>query len=144
MSPEQEGARERVLFICIENSSRSVMAEGFAKELGIDASSAGTFPSTHVNSFVVKAMKEVGIDVSQIKPKELNSRMIEDADVVVLTDSSLQKAVPSDLRKKMRRKIVEWNLPDPQGKSIEQIRYIRDEIEGMVRALARTYSTTNP
>ena len=120
------------------------MAEGFAKEFGLDASSAGTVPSTHVNSLVVEAMKEVGIDVSQSKPKELNGRMIEDAGLVVLTDASLEKAVPGDLRKKMRKKVVEWNLSDPQGKSIEEIRYIRDEIEGMVKALARTSSKTNP
>lgn len=133
-------ARKSVLFVCIENSSRSVMAEGFAKELGLDASSAGTVPSTHVNSLVVEAMKEVGIDVSQSKPKELSGRMIDDASLVVLTDASLEKAIPADLRKKMKKKVVEWNLPDPQGKSIEEIRYIRDEIEGMVKALARNPS----
>jgi arsenate reductase (thioredoxin) len=119
------------------------MAEGFAKGLGLDASSAGTFPSTHVNSLVVEAMKEVGIDVSRSKPKELDGRMIDDVALVVLTDASLERAIPGDLRKKMRKKVVEWNLSDPQGKSIEEIRYIRDEIEGMVKALARNSSTSS-
>jgi arsenate reductase (thioredoxin) len=111
----KQNTKNRVLFVCIENSSRSVMAEGFAKELGLDASRAGTVPSTHVNSLVVEAMNEVGIDVSQSKPKELNGGMISDAGLVVLTDASLGRAIPNDLRK-MRKKVVEWNLSDPQGK----------------------------
>jgi len=116
------------------------MAEGFAKVLGLDASSAGTVPATHVNPLVIEAMKEVGIDVSQSKPKELTGRMIDDATRVVLTDASLEKAIPRDIWKKMRKKVVEWNLLDPQGKSIEEIRYVRDEIEGMVKALAKNLS----
>ena len=138
MSPRQEGAKSLILFVCIENSSRSVMAEGFAREFGLDASSAGTVPSTHVNSLVVEAMKEVGIDVSASKPKELDGRMIEDASIVVLTDASLEKAIPRVLRKKMSKKVIQWNLPDPQGRTIEEIRFIRDAIERMARALART------
>lgn len=61
------------------------MGEGFAKKMGLKASSAGTFPSTHVNPLVVDVMREVGIDVSQSEPKELTSQMIEDAEMVVLT-----------------------------------------------------------
>lgn len=138
----KQNTNNRVLFVCIENSSRSVMAEGFAKELGLDVSSAGTVPSTHVNSLVVEAMNEVGVDVSRSKPKELSGKMIDNATLVVLTDASLERAIPGDLRKKMRKKVVEWNLPDPQGKSLEEIRNIRDEIEGMVKALARNSSTS--
>ncbi|MDA4123518.1 MAG: hypothetical protein OK456_10100 [Thaumarchaeota archaeon] len=126
-----------MLFVCIENSSRSVMAEGFAKEMGLNASSAGTFPSTHVNSLVVDAMKEVGIDVSQSRPKELTGDMIDSADAVTLTDASLEKAIPGTLRKRMKKKAVEWYLPDPQGKDIEEIRDIRDETRKMVERLAR-------
>lgn len=126
-----------VLFVCIENSSRSVMAEGFAKEMGMDASSAGSVPSTHVNSLVVEAMREVGIDVSRSRPKELTSDMIDGADLVVLTDASLEKAIPGKLRKKMKKKVVEWFLPDPQGKGIDEIRYIRDQIEKMVEKMAK-------
>jgi protein-tyrosine-phosphatase len=69
--------------------------------------------------------------------------MIEHADLVILTDASLERSLPGTLLKKMRKKVVEWNLPDPQGKSIEEIRYIRDEIEGMVKALARNSSVTD-
>src|ERR1022692_4289832 len=113
------------------------MAEAFARKLGLEASSAGTFPSTHVNPLVVEAMKEVGVDVSQRKPKELTGEMIEKAGLVVLTDASLEKAIPGNLRKKMRKKVVEGYIPDPQGKPIEEIRNVRDEIEGMVEGLAK-------
>ena len=133
-----KGAAPRsVIFVCIENSSRSVMAEGFAKELGLKASSAGTFPSTRVNALVVEAMKEVGIDVSQNRPRELTGDMIDNAGLVVLTDASLSSAIPGNLRKKMKKKVIEWSLPDPQGKDKDEIRVIRDRVGRMVTALAR-------
>jgi arsenate reductase len=113
------------------------MAEGFSRALGMNSSSAGTFPAVRVNSFVVEAMEEVGVDVSQSKPRELTERMIDDADVVVLTDASLEQAIPSKFRKKMRKKAVQWSIPDPQGRSIEEIRYARDRIREMVEKLAR-------
>ena len=138
MSRKHDGPEGSLLFVCIENSSRSVMAEAFARRLGLEASSAGTFPSTHVNQLVVEAMDEVGVDVSQSEPKELTEEMIEGAGLVVLTDASLKEAIPGRFRKKMRRKVVEWNLPDPQGKPIEEIRDVRDRIEDMVKALAGT------
>lgn len=113
------------------------MAEGFAKEMGLEASSAGTFPSVHVNSLVVDAMREVGIDVSGSRPKELTHEMIDGANIVVLTDASLERAIPGNLWKKMKKKVVEWYLPDPQGKSLDEIREVRDQIKGMVEGLAR-------
>jgi protein-tyrosine-phosphatase len=130
-----------ILFVCIENSSRSQIAEGFAKKLGLEATSAGTVPSTHVNPLVIDAMREVGVEISGNAPKELTEKMIEDANLVVLTDASLERSLPGNLRRKMRKKVVEWNLSDPQGKSIDEIRYIRDEIEVMVKALVRSSSS---
>ena len=82
-------------------------------------------------------MREVGIVISRNSPKELTAEMIKRARLVVLTDTSLQKSLPGSLRRKMRKKVIEWNLPDPQGKSIEEIRYVRDRIEVMVEALAK-------
>jgi arsenate reductase (thioredoxin) len=120
------------------------MAEGFAKKFGLAASSAGTFPSTHINSLVVDAMNEVGVDISQNDTKELTGKMIDAAKVVVLTDASLEKSIPGDLRRKMRKKVVQWSLPDPQGKSIDEIRYIRDEIQGLVRDMAKNPSGISP
>ena len=137
MPSGKDEAKKRVVFVCIENSSRSVIAEAFARRMGLEASSAGTFPSTHTNPLVIEAMKEVGIDVSQSRPKQLTEGMIENADMVVLTDASLASAMPGNLRKKMRKKVLEWSIPDPQGKSLEEVRYFRDAIERMVRELAK-------
>ena len=95
-------AKKSVLFVCIENSSRSQIAEGFAKSLGLEAESAGTFPATHVNPLVVQAMLEKGIDISQKVPKALTKEIIDRADVVVLTDASIEKSLPKNLRGKMR------------------------------------------
>ena len=57
------------MFVCIENSSRSQIAEGFARKLGLNASSAGTVPSAHVNPLVVDAMREVGVEISGSVPR---------------------------------------------------------------------------
>jgi len=103
---------------------------------------AGGFERRHgafytVNQLVIDVMREVGIVISRNSPKELTAEMIKRARLVVLTDTSLQKSLPGSLRRKMRKKVIEWNLPDPQGKSIEEIRYVRDRIEVMVEALAK-------
>ncbi|HYW82870.1 MAG TPA: hypothetical protein VFB30_06430, partial [Spirochaetia bacterium] len=81
-------------------------------------------------------------DISGNKPKELTGEMIDDADLVILTDASLEKSLPGNLRRKMRRKVVVWNIPDPQGKPIEEIRFIRDGIKAKVESLAKDPSLT--
>ena len=129
-----------MLFVCIENSSRSQIAEGFAEELGFEAMSAGTVPSTHVNPLVVEAMREVGVDIKGKSTKALTGEMIEDAGLVILTDASLEESIPRDLRKKMRKKAVIWSIADPQGKSLEEIRFIRDQIRKPVESLAENPS----
>jgi len=136
-----EGRRkESLLFVCIENSSRTQIAEGFATKFGLEAVSAGTVPSTHVNPLVIDAMREVGVDISGNRPKELTAGMIDAADRVVLTDASLEKSLPGNLRRKMRGKAVIWNIPDPQGKTIEEIRFIRDGIRANVESLAKDFA----
>ncbi|HUI01179.1 MAG TPA: hypothetical protein VLX56_06075, partial [Nitrososphaerales archaeon] len=117
-----------ILFVCIENSSRSQMAEGFAKRLGMKAISAGTVPSTHVNPLVIQAMKEKGIDITMSKPREITSEMIDRSRMVVLTDTSLRGSLDKSLLKKMKKKLVEWSIPDPQGMSLDEIRLVRDQI----------------
>jgi len=82
-------------------------------------------------------MREKDIDIGQSRPRELAGEIIDSADLVVLTDASLEKAIPGNLRKKMKKKVVEWYLPDPQGKPLDEIRYIRDQIRGMVEGLGR-------
>ena len=136
--------KDLVLFVCIENSSRSQMAEGFAQSLGMNALSAGTVPAVHLNALVVQAMHEKGIDISKKRPRGITPELVEEAKLVVLTDASLEKSLEKGVLKKMRKKLVSWSIPDPQGKSIEEIRWVRDEIERMVNELSKSSAATNP
>jgi arsenate reductase (thioredoxin) len=112
------------------------MAEAFARKLGLKASSAGTIPSPKVNPIVVEAMKEKGIDISQISPKILSSEMINRASLVITMGFSVEEACPKPMLAQMQKKLVDWNLPDPKGKSLQQVRAIRDEIEKRIADLA--------
>ncbi len=125
------------LFVCVENAGRSKMAEAFAKKLGMNAQSAGTLPSVSVNPMVMEAMREKGIDMSDSKPTMLHDSMINWADLVIVMGCSLQEACPAPLLAALQKKIVDWNLPDPKGKPIEEVRRIRDMIEKNVLELAR-------
>lgn len=124
------------LFVCVENAGRSKMAEAFAKYAGLNAKSAGTVPSSCVNHTVVQAMREKGIDISHSKPIMLEDSMINWADLVIIMGCSLQDACPAPVLAAMQKKIVDWNLPDPKGKSLDEVRSIRDTIEKMVMELA--------
>ena len=123
------------LFVCIENAGRSKMAEAFARSIGLNASSAGTVPASEVNPTVVKVMEEVGIEISQSKPKYLDAQMIDEADRIILMGCSVESVCPAVLLGKMKKKSEDWNLEDPKGKPIEEVRKIRDEIQARVRAL---------
>jgi protein-tyrosine-phosphatase len=125
----------KVLFVCIENAGRSKMAEAFARSMGLDASSAGTVPASEVNPIVAKAMKEVGIEISQSKPRYLDARMIDEADRIILMGCSVESVCPAVLLGKMKKKSEDWNLEDPKGKPIEDVRKIRDEIQARVKVL---------
>jgi protein-tyrosine-phosphatase len=125
----------KLLFVCVENAGRSQMAEAFAKKYGIDASSAGTLPSSEVNPVVVQAMKEKGIDISSAKPKMLNIEMVEEAGLIVTMGCSVEEVCPAPMIARMQKKLTDWNLEDPKGKSVETIRQIRDEIERRVAEL---------
>ena len=127
--------RLKVLFVCIENAGRSKMAEAFARSMGMEACSAGTVPSEHVNPVVAEAMKEVGIDITGSRPSNLNEKMIEDADRIILMGCSVESVCPAVLLGKMRKKSEDWNLEDPKNKPIEKVREIRDEILRKVKAL---------
>lgn len=132
---EKAANDKKILFVCVENSSRSQMAEGFARALGINASSAGTFPSSSVNTLAIEVMKERGIDIAGSKPKALTEQMVENADVVVLTDSLLEGSITKNIRKKIGKKLVVWSIMDPRGQPIEVVKFIRDEIEKDLKAL---------
>ena len=131
-------AEASILFVCVENAGRSQMAEAFARKRGMKASSAGTVPSSKVNPIVVQAMEEKGIVIGSSAPKMLTTEMINQASLVVTMGCSVEEACPRPMLAQMQKKLVDWNLSDPKGKPIEEVRRIRDEIERRVTELSET------
>jgi len=130
-----------VLFVCVENAGRSQMAEGFFKKYapkGFKSLSAGTKPVYKLNPIVVEAMKEVGIDISKQKSKELTDEMIRECNNVVNMGCMDKNFCPTI----WLPKVIEWNLEDPKGKPIEKVREIRDEIEKRTKKLAAEIAIT--
>jgi arsenate reductase len=117
------------------------MAEVFFKKYapnGFKTLSAGTKPVYQLNPIVVEAMKEIGIDISKQKSKELTDEMIRESDKVVNMGCMDKSFCPTIFLPK----VIEWNLPDPKGKSIEEVRHIRDEIEKRIKELVAEITTT--
>ena len=113
------------------------MAEAFFNSLDKDkasATSAGTRPSSRVNSVVVEAMLEVGIDIRKQKPKLLTFEMVESADRVITMGCGVEEVCPASFIP-----TEDWELEDPEGKPIEKVRQIRDEIKARVEELANQF-----
>ncbi len=130
-----------ILFVCVENAGRSQMAEGFFKKYapkGFQVQSAGTKPVSQINPIVVEAMREVGIDISNQKSKEISEEMMSSSDPI-LNMGCMDKSFCPTL---FLPKVIEWNLEDPKGKSIEEVREIRDEIEKRVKELVSAIAIT--
>jgi arsenate reductase (thioredoxin) len=111
------------------------MAEAFAIKHGMNAQSAGTIPSTRINPTVVDVMRECGVDISSNHPKTLTPDLIRDASLVVTMGCSIEEACPKPMIAQMQKKLVEWLLEDPKGRSLEEVRRIRDEIERKIKEL---------
>jgi protein-tyrosine-phosphatase len=135
MTPTSE-SKPKLLFVCVENAGRSQMAEAFARRKGFEASSAGTQPAVIVNPAVVEAMAEKAFNFSLKKPKMLTMEMIDQADMVITMGCSVEKVCPRPMFEKMNKKLVDWNLEDPKGKPLPEVRKIRNEIEKRVEELA--------
>jgi protein-tyrosine-phosphatase len=124
--------KRRILFVCVENARRSQMAQGFAEALGqgkLELYSAGSNPSSQIDPLVIEVMKEKGIDLSGKRPKSLNDLPPVEMDyLVTMGCEETCPAVPA-------KKIVEWEIPDPKGKPIDEIRKIRDMLEAKVKML---------
>ncbi len=124
--------RPSVLFVCVHNAGRSQMAAGWLRHLagdGVEVRSAGSIPSDQVNPAAVEAMAEVGIDISDQRPKVLTGDAVESSDVVITMGCGDVCPVFPGTR------YLDWPLDDPAGKGVEAVRPIRDEIERRVRAL---------
>ncbi|MGQ9718833.1 MAG: arsenate reductase ArsC [Nitrososphaerales archaeon] len=122
---------KKILFVCVENSARSQMAEGFARHYGkgrIEVYSAGTKVAKEINPIVVKVMAEKGIDISNQMPKPLDRKMVEQADVIITMGCNVDEMCPAP----MLKKVIDWGIEGPKGKPIEKVREIRDSIERKV------------
>lgn len=130
-------SRHKILFVCVENAGRSQIAEAFFRKYAPQefvASSAGTNPSNTVNPIVSQVMKEVGIDLDENIPKSLSNEMIDAATQAVNMGCMDKESCPA----LFLDDVLDWNISDPKGKSIEEVRKIRDEIESKVKNLIKT------
>ena len=122
----------RVLFVCLHNAGRSQMSEAlFARAAGgrHESRSAGTTPASEVNPVVVEAMAELGVDIGGRQPRRLSREDAEWADVVVTMGCGDEcPYLPG-------KRYLDWDLPDPKGRPLEEIRPIRDEIARRVTRL---------
>jgi arsenate reductase len=125
---------KKILFVCIENAGRSQMAEGFFRKFALPEflpQSAGTKPASEINPLAVQVMKEVGIDITGQKPKVLSDEIIKKSAKVVNMGCMDKESCPM----LFVNNVIDWNIPDPKGKPVDQVRKIRDEIEIKVREL---------
>jgi arsenate reductase len=122
-----------VLFVCVGNSGRSQMAEGFFNHLAngkARAISAGTKPASAVDPKTIEVMCEVGIDISAARPKALIMEMLDQASRVVTMGCGAEGVCPASFVE-----TEDWQLEDPKGKPIEEVRRIRDQIRAKVMKL---------
>ncbi len=121
-----------VLFVCVHNAGRSQMAAGFLKQLAgarVEVLSAGSEPADKVNPVAVEAMREVGVDIATEQPKLLQDAAVRQADVVVTMGCG--DACPIYPGKRYQ----DWELDDPAGRPLAEVRPIRDQIRRRVKAL---------
>ena len=124
------------LFACVHNAGRSQMAAALFNLYGNPgeccAMSAGTQPASHVHPEVVEVMREIGIDLASAKPRKLTDELARDASVLVTMGCGEACPYVPGL------KTLDWALPDPKGKSLDEVRAIRDEIHERVKSLLRS------
>jgi arsenate reductase len=119
----------RVLFVCVANAGRSQMAQAFYEQRGGEARSAGSMPADELDESVVQVLQEVGIDISDRKPKALEHHSVEWADLVVTMGcGDACPVLPG-------KEYLDWNLPDPAGLCLEEVRELRSVIEQRVASL---------
>ena len=126
------GLNPSVLFLCVHNAGRSQMAAGFLRHLGgglVDVYSGGSEPGAALNAAAVEVMAELGIDISGQSPRQWTDEVARAADVIVTMGCGDTCPVYPGKR------YVDWELDDPAGRSIDEVRLIRDEVERRVRRL---------
>jgi protein-tyrosine-phosphatase len=122
------------LFVCLHNAGRSQISQALFERAAAGkhaALSAGTAPAEHIHPEVVTVMRELGIDLSNRRPQLLTTELAEQADVVVTMGcGDACPYIPG-------KRYLDWNLPDPKGRPIPEVRGIRDEIARRVDSLVR-------
>lgn len=129
-----------ILFVCIENAGRSQIAEGFFNKSapeGYRALSAGTKPVSQINPVVIDVMKEVGIDISNQKSKEITEDMMRNSFKTVNMGCMDKESCPT----LFLPNVLDWNLEDPKDKPIDKVREIRDEVKLRVKELVAGLKT---
>lgn len=121
-----------VLFVCLHNAGRSQMSQALferaveGRHVGL---SAGTTPAERIHPQVAEVMREIGIDLSRRRPRLLTRELAEQADVVITMGCGDEcPYIPG-------KRYIDWELTDPAGQPVEKVREIRDQIDGLVRAL---------
>lgn len=124
--------KPRVLFVCIHNAGRSQMAAGYASTLSegaIEVRSGGSEPGSEINPIAIEAMAEEGIDISQGVPQLMTTEAVRDSDVVITMGcGDVCPIFPG-------KRYEDWELTDPSGLPLDQVRPIRDEIKVRVQNL---------
>jgi protein-tyrosine-phosphatase len=124
--------RSEVLFVCVHNAGRSQMAAALLEHHAkgrVAVRSAGSTPAEEINPAVVEAMRELGLDLSKAYPKPLTDEFVRASDVVITMGCG--DACPIYPGKRYE----DWELEDPAGKTLEQVRPIRDELDERIRRL---------
>jgi arsenate reductase len=121
-----------VLFVCVHNAGRSQMAAGFMKELSrgaVEVLSAGSEPKDQINPVAIQVMAEEGIDIAREVPKILTTDAVKESDVVITMGCGDTCPIFPGKR------YEDWELPDPAGRPVDEVRPIRDDIKQRVANL---------
>jgi arsenate reductase len=123
-----------VLFVCVHNAGRSQMAAGFMRELSggsVEVRSGGSEPGSQINPVAIAAMAEEGIDISQAVPELMTTEQVRDSDVVITMGCGDSCPIFPGKR------YEDWELTDPAGRGIDEVRPIRDDIKNRVTELLK-------
>jgi len=123
-----------VLFVCVHNAGRSQMAAGYMRELSggrVEVRSGGSEPGTQINPVAIAAMAEEGIDISQGVPQLMTTEAVKASDVVITMGcGDVCPIFPG-------KRYEDWELVDPAGKGIDEVRPIRDDIKARIEVLLK-------
>ncbi len=127
-----EAHKPVVLFVCIHNAGRSQMAAGYMTALSggaVEVRSGGSEPGTEINPIAIQAMAEEGIDISQAVPQLMTTDQVQASDVVITMGcGDVCPIFPG-------KRYEDWELVDPKGKGIDEVRPIRDDIKARIQNL---------